>query len=112
MSVRVDRPWCRRDGSIHRFRYCRLTCRRATAGDEYGFSAVVAERLPPEHAAETPPLWGGGVEGRAAAWAPEPFVLRCAPQRAFAAAVEDDVDAVVADRIPHRVRDGFVLVLA
>jgi len=76
------------------------------AGDEHVFLAVVGDRFVGEAAVQVLQFEAGDVDE------PEPLVLGCPPQAAGRAAVEDDVDTVVADRLPDRVRDGILLMLA
>src|SRR5207302_2717634 len=65
--------------------------------DEHVLAALVAERLAREAAVERLDLEPRDVEE------PEPLVLRRPPEGARRAVVQDDVDAVVADRVPDRV---------
>src|SRR5712691_2397226 len=86
-------------------RWPEAACRSA-AGDEDVFAAVVVDRLSVEATEESLELEPRYIEE------PEPFVLGCPPQRAGGAVVERDVDSVVADRVPNRVGQRFVLVLS
>jgi hypothetical protein len=84
-----------------------LTCVQApVAGDEHVLAAFVGERLTGEAAVQRRHLQAGHVQQA------EPLVLRRPPQGACPAAVEGEVDPVVARPEPDRVRDRLVLVAA
>ncbi len=76
------------------------------AGDEDVIAAFVVERLAGEAAVQRFQLEAGDVEQ------PEPFVPRRPPERARRTAVEREIDAVFADRVPDRVRHRSAAVRA
>ena len=75
----------------------------STPRDEHVLRAVVRERLALEAAVQRLELQTGHVEQA------QPLVLRRPPQRARPAAVEHQVDPVIADRVAHRVRQGLLV---
>src|SRR5215472_8589111 len=76
------------------------------AGDEHVLVALVGAGLTGEAAVQRRNLQAGHVQQ------PQPLVLRRPPQGACPAAVEGEVDPVVAHPVPDRVRDRLVLVAA
>jgi len=79
---------------------------RSAAGDEDEFAAVVIKRLSVQATEKSLEPKPRDIEE------PEPLVVGCPPQRAGGAVVEGDVDSVVADRVPNRIGQRFVLVLS
>src|SRR6266571_7255129 len=80
-------------------------CALAAAHEDV-LPAVFCERLAGEAAVKGLEFQTGHVEES------EPLVLRCPPERARLAAVEGEVDSIVADGVANGVGHGLVLVLA
>src|SRR5919197_2906051 len=97
-----------RGSTTTRLRDARRARRLVTAlapRDEHVLAALVVERLAGEAAVERLHVEARHVDEA------EPLVLRCPPERGLRAVVKDDIDAVGADGVPKRVRDGILLVL-
>src|SRR5215469_6472206 len=103
---RPDLPQVTEADRLVPWRMARRSGRWLAAGDEHVFPAVVAERFSGEAAVECLDLQARDIDES------EPLVLGGPPHRTRCAAVEGDVDPVVAYRIPVGVRHWLVLVLA